>query len=77
MLHIYATSPRRAGAVSQLLSNAVQPPPPAGATGGAAAASTLLTEVLPAALGSPLDDFIAAMASSGDAAVEADAAELR
>ena len=49
----------------------------AGATGGVAAASTLLTAVLPAALGSPLEQFLSAMESSGDAAVEADAAELR
>lgn len=51
--------------------------PAAGASGGVAAASALLTEVLPAALGMPLDQFLAALDSSGDAAVEADAAELR
>ncbi len=42
-----------------------------------AAASALLTEVLPAALGTPLEQFLSAMDSCGDAAVEADAAELR
>ena len=48
-----------------------------------AAASTLLSEVLPAALGQPLDQFLAAMeeaaaaAEAGGAEVAAEAAELR
>ncbi|KAL4422844.1 hypothetical protein ABPG75_009041 [Micractinium tetrahymenae] len=48
-----------------------------GGAGGVAAGSALLGEVMPAAVGCPLESFIAGLEGSGDALVEAEAAELR
>lgn len=51
--------------------------PAAGATGGVAAAVALLGEVMPAALGASLEEFLAAVEGRGDAEVAAEAGELR
>ncbi|KAL4448847.1 hypothetical protein ABPG77_007564 [Micractinium sp. CCAP 211/92] len=48
-----------------------------GGAGGIAAGSALLGEVMPAALGCPLDSFITGLEGIGDALVAAEAAELR
>lgn len=50
---------------------------PSGATGGVAAASALLGEVMPAALGAQLEQWLAELEGSGDDSITAEAAELR